>query len=70
MARFAAAVSSPGYVGEQFALPDAIEALRAARRNADDSDLVVVVSDYDPLRIVHALSGGVVTTPLRTEAAS
>jgi ATP-dependent Lhr-like helicase len=57
-----------GYVGEQFALPDAIEALRAARRNGDDGD-IVVVSDYDPLRIVHALTGGVVTSPLRAVSA-
>jgi ATP-dependent helicase Lhr and Lhr-like helicase len=43
-----------GYVGEQFALPEAIEALRAARRTADDTELVDV-SDYDPLRIANAL---------------
>jgi ATP-dependent helicase Lhr and Lhr-like helicase len=43
-----------GYVGEQFALPEAIEALRAARRNPDDTELVDV-SDYDPLRIANAL---------------
>jgi ATP-dependent helicase Lhr and Lhr-like helicase len=43
-----------GYVGEQFALPEAIEALRAARRNADDAD-VVTISDYDPLRTALAL---------------
>ena len=52
-----------GYVGEQFALPEAIEALRAARRTADDSE-VIEVSDYDPLRIVNALTGGAVTSPL------
>ncbi len=52
-----------GYVGEQFALPEAIEALRAARRNADDSE-VVEISDYDPLRIVNALTGGAITSPL------
>ena len=43
-----------GYVGEQFALPEAIEALRAARRSGDNTD-VVDVSDYDPLRIANAL---------------
>ena len=46
-----------GYVGEQFALPEAIEALRAARRSGDDSG-VVEVSDYDPLRIATALMRG------------
>ena len=53
-----------GYVGEQFALPEAIEALRAARRNADDSD-VVDVSDYDPLRIANTLITGTLPKPLR-----
>ncbi|HYW52357.1 MAG TPA: DEAD/DEAH box helicase [Dongiaceae bacterium] len=43
-----------GYVGEQFALPEAVDALRAARRSGDDAD-VVDVSDYDPLRIANAL---------------
>jgi ATP-dependent Lhr-like helicase len=43
-----------GYVGEQFALPEAIEALRAARRSGDDSG-VIDVSDYDPLRTANAL---------------
>jgi ATP-dependent Lhr-like helicase len=43
-----------GYVGEQFALPEAIDALRAARRSADDAD-VITVSDYDPLRTALAL---------------
>ncbi len=43
-----------GYVGEQFALPDAVDALRAARRSGDDGE-VVQVSDYDPLRVATAL---------------
>ncbi|MEA2720868.1 MAG: ATP-dependent helicase Lhr and Lhr-like helicase, partial [Candidatus Eremiobacteraeota bacterium] len=43
-----------GYVGEQFALPEAIEALRAARRAGDDGE-IVDVSDYDPLRVANAL---------------
>jgi len=54
-----------GYVGEQFALPEAIEALRAARRNADDAD-VVDVSDYDPLRIANTLITGTLPKPLRS----
>jgi ATP-dependent helicase Lhr and Lhr-like helicase len=44
-----------GYVGEQFALPEAVEALRAARRAGDDPSELVTVSDYDPLRIANAL---------------
>jgi ATP-dependent Lhr-like helicase len=43
-----------GYVGEQFALPEAIEALRAARRAGDDGE-IVDVSDYDPLRVANML---------------
>ena len=55
-----------GYVGEQFALPEAIEALRAARRSGDDAE-VVDVSDYDPLRIANNLfAGTTMPKPLRT----
>jgi ATP-dependent Lhr-like helicase len=36
-----------GYVGEQFALPGAIDALRAARRNRDE--VLLTVGAYDPL---------------------
>ncbi len=43
----------PGYVGEQFALPEAIDALRAARRSGDDGG-VIDVSDYDPLHLAVA----------------
>ncbi len=39
-----------GFVGEQFALPEAIDALRASRRAADDGDLVRVGA-YDPLHL-------------------
>ncbi len=41
-------------VGEQFALPDAIDALRAARRDASEESLAAV-SSYDPLQAVNAL---------------
>ncbi len=34
--------------GEQFARPEAIEALRAARRNGNTDDMIAVAS-YDPL---------------------
>jgi ATP-dependent Lhr-like helicase len=54
-----------GYVGEQFALPEAIEALRAARRSGDDGG-VVEVSDYDPLRIASALMRGADPRPLHS----
>ncbi len=39
-----------GYVGEQFALPEAVDALRASRRNDDRSELTAV-SAYDPLNL-------------------
>ena len=39
-----------GFVGEQFALPDAIDALRATRRAGDESPLTDVTS-YDPLNL-------------------
>jgi ATP-dependent Lhr-like helicase len=41
-------------VGEQFALPDAIDALRAARRDGITGEPFEPVSVYDPLQIVNA----------------
>jgi ATP-dependent Lhr-like helicase len=46
-----------GLVGEQFALPEAVEALRAVRRATDD-DRVVVVAAADPLNLVGILVPG------------
>ena len=40
-----------GIVGEQFALPEAVEALRRVRKHAHDGE-VVVVSGADPLNLV------------------
>jgi ATP-dependent Lhr-like helicase len=54
-----------GYAGEQFALPDAIDALRAARRSADAGD-VVEVSAYDPLALTAKLLPGTMLRPLRS----
>jgi ATP-dependent Lhr-like helicase len=53
-----------GYVGEQFALPDAIDALRAARRSGDEGD-VVDVTAYDPLHVTNGLLPGAPVRPLR-----
>lgn len=39
-----------GFVGEQFALPDAIDALRASRRSGDETPLTDVTA-YDPLNL-------------------
>lgn len=46
-----------GFVGEQFALPEAVEALRAVRRRERD-DEVVVISSADPLNLVGILLPG------------
>jgi ATP-dependent Lhr-like helicase len=39
-----------GFVGEQFALPEAVDALRAARRSGPDAERVALGS-YDPLNL-------------------
>lgn len=46
-----------GLTGEQYALPDAVETLRAVRRTAEDSG-VVVVSAADPLNLVGLILPG------------
>jgi ATP-dependent Lhr-like helicase len=46
-----------GLVGEQFALPEAVEALRAVRRAPDDIQ-PVVISSADPLNLVGILLPG------------
>jgi ATP-dependent Lhr-like helicase len=40
-----------GFVGEQFALPEAVEALRAVRRAPEDTE-VVILAAADPLNLV------------------
>jgi ATP-dependent Lhr-like helicase len=46
-----------GWIGEQFALPEAVEALRATRRAADDGE-IVLISAADPLNLVGILTPG------------
>lgn len=46
-----------GFVGEQFALPEAIEALRASRRSGEDGDLPSL-SAYDPLQLTGIILPG------------
>ncbi|HET6894209.1 MAG TPA: DEAD/DEAH box helicase [Candidatus Baltobacteraceae bacterium] len=46
-----------GFVGEQFALPEAIEALRASRRSADEGSLPDLAS-YDPLNLTGVILPG------------
>jgi ATP-dependent Lhr-like helicase len=53
-----------GYVGEHFALPEAIEALRASRRAGDDG-VTIEVAPYDPLHFAAKLIPGALPQPLR-----
>src|SRR3972149_99842 len=51
-----------GLVGEQFALPEAVEALRAVRRAPEDPE-PVVISSADPLNLIGILLPGERVTP-------
>ena len=51
-----------GFVGEQFALPEAVEALRATRRQKADGE-VVLVAAADPLNLVGILTPGARVSP-------
>jgi ATP-dependent Lhr-like helicase len=46
-----------GFVGEQFALPEAIEALRASRRSGEDGELAQI-GTYDPLNLTGVILPG------------
>ena len=46
-----------GFVGEQYALPDAVEALRAVRRAPEDREVIVVAAS-DPLNLVGVILPG------------
>jgi ATP-dependent Lhr-like helicase len=52
-----------GFVGEQYALPEAVEALRATRR-ADDDGHPVLVAAADPLNLLGILTPGARVSPL------
>lgn len=52
-----------GLVGEQYALPEAVDTLRAVRRAPEDADLVVI-SAADPLNLVGILLPGSRVSPL------
>ncbi len=55
-----------GLVGEQFALPEAVEALRAVRRQAAEPETVVVAA-ADPLNLVGVLVPGARLSPMAHE---
>ena len=46
-----------GFIGEQFALPEAVEIMRSTRRAEDDGSLTIV-SACDPLNLAGILSPG------------
>ncbi|HEX6437598.1 MAG TPA: DEAD/DEAH box helicase [Candidatus Binatia bacterium] len=56
-----------GFVGEQFALPVAIEKLRAERRS-DDSQQPFIISAADPLNLVGILTPGGRVSPYSNQA--
>jgi ATP-dependent Lhr-like helicase len=56
-----------GFSGEQFTLPEAVEALRAIRRNRDERE-VVLVAAADPLNLVGILTPGGRVSPLSGQA--
>jgi ATP-dependent Lhr-like helicase len=51
-----------GFVGEQFALPEAVEALRAVRRRQEGEEAVVVAA-ADPLNLVGIVTPGARISP-------
>jgi len=55
-----------GLVGEQFALPEAVDALRAVRRRAEEPETVVVAA-ADPLNLVGVLVPGARLSPMAHE---
>ncbi|MFQ5668271.1 MAG: DEAD/DEAH box helicase [Candidatus Binatia bacterium] len=56
-----------GFVGEQFALPDAVDALRAVRRTSPDVKPVVIAA-ADPLNLVGILTPGHRVSPFSNQA--
>src|SRR5581483_11766883 len=48
-----------GYVGEQFALPEAIDAVGAVRGGGEEAAPVLDVPAHDPLRLTTALVTGI-----------
>ncbi|MGH7407741.1 MAG: Lhr family helicase, partial [Candidatus Methylomirabilales bacterium] len=55
-----------GFVGEQFALPEAVEALRAVRRKQDEAE-TVIVSAADPLNLVGIVTPGARLSPYSSQ---
>ncbi|MCP9447611.1 MAG: DEAD/DEAH box helicase [Nitrospira sp.] len=47
-----------GFVGEQFALPEAVETLRALRKMAEDNEQMIKLSACDPLNLTGSILPG------------
>jgi ATP-dependent Lhr-like helicase len=56
-----------GFTGEQFALPEAVESLRAVRRKWDGQE-VILIAVADPLNLVGILTPGSRVSPLSNQA--
>jgi ATP-dependent Lhr-like helicase len=56
-----------GFSGEQFALPEAVESLRAIRRNREGGEMVLVAA-ADPLNLAGILTPGARVSPLSGQA--
>jgi ATP-dependent Lhr-like helicase len=56
-----------GFTGEQFALPEAVESLRAVRRKRDGQE-VILIAVADPLNLVGILTPGSRVSPLSSQA--
>jgi len=56
-----------GFVGEQFALPEAVDALRATRRRETEHS-PVIVSAADPLNLVGIITPGARVSPYSNQA--
>ncbi|TMA95855.1 MAG: DEAD/DEAH box helicase [Deltaproteobacteria bacterium] len=57
-----------GFVGEQFALSSAVEAVRERRRSASMQDSPVIVSAADPLNLVGIITPGARVSPYSNQA--
>jgi ATP-dependent helicase Lhr and Lhr-like helicase len=55
-----------GFVGEQFALPEAVDTLRAVRRAPEDAEPVIVAA-ADPLNLVGILTPGARVSPFSNQ---
>ena len=54
-----------GFIGEQFALPEAVDGLRAVRRQPKEPETVIIAA-ADPLNLLGILTPGPRMSPVRT----